>query len=224
MRDQKQHDSDTHLLQGQNSPFSDLLRSFRIWREFYKGFKVLRPVKNCITFFGSARFEPDNPYYQMAYQTAYALGKAGYSIMTGGGPGIMEAANKGARDAGTLSIGCNIKLPKEQAPNTYTDISVEFHYFFVRKLMLLKYSNAFVLFPGGFGTMDEIFEVTTLQQTGKISEFPLIIMGSDYWQELRPFLQNTMVAHHTIDPSDLRFVKLTDDPAEAVRLIQSNLT
>ncbi len=215
-------DFDTHLLQGQESGLSDFLRSVRIWGEFYRGFRALRKVRNCVTFFGSARFGPDDPYYQLAYQTARELGQAGFSVMTGGGPGIMEAANKGAKEAGAVSIGCNIKLPKEQVPNPYTDISVDFRYFFARKVMLLKYSRAFVLLPGGFGTMDEIFEVATLLQTGKICAFPVIIMGSDYWSELRPFLQNTMIMHKTIDEDDLRFVKMTDDPMEAVRFIQAD--
>ena len=135
---------------------------------------------------------------------------------------IHPAATSGAKDAGAVSIGCNIKLPKEQVPNPYTDISVDFRYFFARKVMLLKYSRAFVLLPGGFGTMDEIFEVATLLQTGKICAFPVIIMGSAYWRELQPFLENTMVTHHTIDEADLHFVKMTDDPMEAVRFIQAD--
>lgn len=215
-------DFDARLLQGRESALSDLRRSLRIFGEFYLGFRALRRVRNCITFFGSARFTSENPYYQLAYQTAKAAGQAGFTVMTGGGPGIMEAANKGAREAGALSVGCNIQLPHEQIPNTYTDISVDFRYFFVRKVMLLKYSRAFILFPGGFGTMDEIFEVATLLQTSKICAFPVIVMGSNYWREFYPFLQNTMVKHKTIDESDLRFVKMTDDPFEAIRIIQAD--
>ena len=150
---------------------------------------------------------------------AYKVGKVGFSVMTGGGPGIMEAANRGARDAGALSIGCNIRLPHEQVPNPYQDISVSFHYFFVRKVMLLKYSSAFVLLPGGFGTMDEVFETATLMQTGKICDFPVVVMGSDYWKQLGPFLEKTMLGLGTIDRKDLHFLKMTDDLQEALDII-----
>lgn len=159
----------------------------------------------------------------MAYKTAFEAGKHGYAVMTGGGSGIMEAANKGAKDAGALSIGCNIKLPQEQKPNAYTDVSLNFRHFFVRKVMLLKYSQAFVFFPGGFGTMDEVFEIATLMQTGKISDFPAIFMGTDYWSKLRPFLEETMLSHGTIEESDMRFAHVTDDPQEALSLIQAKL-
>jgi len=216
-----EQDCDYCLLQEkENSYFKDIGRSLRIWNEFRRGFTKLRKVNNCVTIFGSARFEEDNPYYKMAYDTAYELGKAGYSVMSGGGPGIMEAANRGATDAGALSVGCNIKLPHEQAPNPYQDISVDFHYFFVRKVMLLRYSRAFILFPGGFGTMDEIFETATLMQTGKIRDFPIIVMGSDYWGHMREFLTNTMVNHGTISEQDLNFAKITDEPKDAVDIIK----
>ncbi len=214
------HDADTTLLQGTENYFVDLWRSFRIWQEFRKGFTKLSGVKNCVTFFGSARFDEDNPYYKLAYETAYEVGKAGYTVMTGGGPGIMEAANKGAKDAGALSIGCNIKLPEEQEPNPYTDIGINFHYFFVRKVMLLKYSTAFVLFPGGFGTMDEVFETATLMQTDKISDFPVVFMGTDYWKNLGPFIQKTMLDHGTINESDAHFARMTDDPKEALDIVR----
>jgi len=181
----------------------------------------LRKVNNCVTFFGSARFAPDHRYYKLAYNTAFLMGKAGYSIMTGGGSGIMEAANKGAQDAGALSVGCNIQLPKEQKPNPYLDIQVDFHYFFVRKMMLLKYSQAFVMLPGGFGTMDEVFETGTLMQTNKICDFPVVVMGQDYWETLGPFLRNTMVKHGTIRERDLdlNFARMTDDPQGALDII-----
>ncbi|MCB1782544.1 MAG: TIGR00730 family Rossman fold protein [Alphaproteobacteria bacterium] len=185
-----------------------------------RGFIALRGAKNCVTIFGSARFDEKHPYYQMAYQTAYELGKAGYTIMTGGGPGIMEAANRGARDAGTCSIGCNIVLPHEQRPNPYTDIQVTFRHFFVRKVMLLRYSQAFIIFPGGFGTMDEVFETVTLMQTGKIRDFPIVVMGSAYWQHMRQFLVNTMLENGTIDEKDLSFARLTDDPKDVPELIR----
>lgn len=214
-------DHDYNLLRGRENYFTDLMRSIRIWKEFRHGFTQLNKVGKCVTIFGSARFSEDNPYYKLAYKTAYEIGKAGYAVMTGGGPGIMEAANKGAKDAGALSIGCNIELPAEQTPNPYTDITIRFHHFFVRKVMLLKYSSAFILMPGGFGTMDEIFEVATLIQTRKVCNFPVIVMGSDYWKEIGPFLRKTMIHHKTISESDLHFAKITDDPHEAVRLIQS---
>lgn len=215
-----QRDADFKLLSNTENYFGDLWRSIRIWREFRQGFVKLNGVKNCVTFFGSARFKEDHPYYKLAYETAYTLGKAGYTIMTGGGLGIMEAANKGAKDAGALSIGCNIHLPVEQIPNAYTDISLRFHHFFVRKVMLLKYSSAFVLLPGGFGTMDEIFEMATLVQTGKICNFPVVVMGSDYWQPLRPFIEKTMLEHGTIDRTDLAFLDVADDPQQVLELVK----
>lgn len=217
----KHQDADFRLLrQEAESYFVDLWRSFRIWREFRRGFRALHDVRNCVTFFGSARFRRDDPYYQLAYKTAYELGKAGYAVMTGGGGGIMEAANRGAKDAGVLSIGCNIRLPVEQIPNPYTDITLRFDHFFVRKVMLLKYSRAFVLLPGGFGTMDEIFEVATLMQTGKICDFPFVVMGSEYWKNLRPFLDQTMLEYGTIDERDLGFIRVTDDPQEALDIVR----
>lgn len=216
------HDSDYSFLQGTKTYMKDLGRSVQIWREFHKGFTQLGRVNNCVTFFGSARFAQDHPYCQQAYDTAYACGKAGYNIMTGGGPGIMEAANKGGRDAGVLSVGCNIILPREQQPNPHLDLTIPFRYFFVRKMMLLKYSKGFVLLPGGFGTLDEIFEVATLMQTGKIRDFPVVVMGRDYWDGLSHFLRETMVAHGTINERDLdyNFAHITDDPAEAVDMIR----
>jgi len=214
------NNDDYHLFQGPRSYGRDLWRSIRIWREFRKGFTKLKRVKNCITFFGSARFDENHEYYKLAYDTAYAVGKAGYAIMTGGGPGIMEAANKGARDAGALSIGCNITLTEEQTPNPYQDISITFDHFFVRKVMLLKYSSAFVLLPGGFGTMDEAFETATLIQTDKICDFPMVFMGTEYWKNLGPFLQKTMLKHGTIDERDAHFARMTDDPQEALDIVR----
>jgi uncharacterized protein (TIGR00730 family) len=213
-------DPDYKLFQGTENYFVDLWRSLRIWREFRKGFTTLNRINHCVTFFGSARFKEDHRYYKMAYETAYALGKEGYSIMTGGGPGIMEAANIGAKDAGALSIGCNVKLPEEQKSNPYLDINIGFHYFFVRKVMLLKYSTAFVLLPGGFGTMDEMFETATLMQTDKICDFPVVAMGRDYWEKLDPFIMETMISHGTIDEGDMNFAQITDDPKEALDIIR----
>lgn len=214
------NDPDFHLLQNTKGYLADLGRSLRLWHEFRRGFTAFRHVRNCVTFFGSARFQPDNPYYKLAYDTAHKVGEAGYAVMTGGGPGIMEAANKGAKDAGALSVGCTINLPHEQKANAYQDISVDFHYFCVRKVMLLKYARAFVLFPGGFGTMDEIFEVANLMTTGKISNFPIIAMGTEYWRELAPFLAKTMLSFGTIEERDLSFVKMTDDPDEALAILR----
>lgn len=215
------HDLDYILFNETHGVFPDLWRSIRIWHEFRKGFARLRKVGRCITIFGSARFDADHAYYKLAYETAYQCGKAGYAVMTGGGPGVMEAANKGARDAGALSIGCNIVLPHEQKPNPYQDISLTFDHFFVRKVMLLKYSQGFVLLPGGFGTMDEIFEVGTLMHTDKICDFLIVAMGTDYWRELRPFLDKTMLLNGTISEHDLDYIRMTDDPAEAVNILQS---
>ena len=218
----KKDDSDYSLFHGTRNYFADLWRSVRIWREFRKGFTRLHKIGPCVTFFGSARFQNDHPYYTMAYDTARLFGEAGYAIMTGGGPGIMEAANKGARDSGALSIGSTIRLPKEQKPNPYLDIQVDFHYFFVRKVMLLKYSEAFILLPGGFGTMDEIFETGTLMQTDKICDFPVVAMGKDYWKALNPFLKETMVKYGTIDRHDidLNFARMTDNPEEALEIVR----
>ncbi len=215
-------DLDCRLLAENNNSYTlDFLRSFKIWWEFRKGFNALRRVNNCVTVFGSARFDEDNSYYQMARETAFELGNDGFSIMTGGGGGIMEAANRGAKDAGALSVGCNIKLPHEQKPNAYTDINIQFNYFFIRKVMLLKYSTAFILLPGGFGTMDEMFETATLIQTGKICDFPVIAMGSDYWKPLGPFLRQTMIENGTIDEKDLDFVRITDNPKEVLDMIKA---
>ena len=214
------HDHDYHLLKGPENYFADLWRSVRIWREFRRGFTKLNRINHCVTFFGSAQFKEDNPYYKLARETAKLVGQAGFSVMTGGGPGIMEAANRGAQEAGARSIGCNIILPNEQKPNPYLDVSVSFHHFFVRKVMLLKYSRAFILFPGGFGTMDEAFEVANLMKTDKIRDFPVVAMGGEYWRHLRPFFENTMLTMGTIDDRDLNFMKITDDPHEALELVK----
>jgi uncharacterized protein (TIGR00730 family) len=212
--------ADFQLLQGTQDYVSDLWRSIRIWHEFRKGFKALSHVENCVTFFGSAQFNQDNLFCEMAYETAYKMGKAGFSIMTGGGPGIMEAANRGAQDAGALSIGCNIKLPEEQEPNKFTDIDVTFNYFFIRKVMLIKYSKAFVLCPGGFGTMDETFEVANLMYTRKLRNFPMVLMGEEYWQNLRAFIDETMIKYNAIDEKDAHFAHMTDSPEEALDLVR----
>ncbi len=211
---------DESLLSGAKGWIRNLRDCAEIAHEFYYGFSRLRKIGPCVTVFGSARFQPDHTYYQLAQNTACRLGQQGYSIMTGGGPGIMEAANRGARDAGVLSVGCNIELPHEQHPNPYLDIWTEFNHFFVRKVMLVKYSSAFVVLPGGFGTMDEVFETLTLIQTAKIKRFPLVVMGTEYWQHLRTFINNAMIADNMILPEDIDPILITDDIEEAVTFIE----
>ena len=189
-----------------------------------RGFRALHFAGPCVTVFGSARFTEENPYYELAREIGGKLARKGFSVMTGGGPGIMEAANRGAHEAGGRSIGCNIQLPFEQAPNPYLDVFVDFRYFFVRKLMLVKYSHAFVLMPGGFGTMDEIFETATLIQTHKIRDFPLVLVGSHYWDELLDFMRKRMIPEGTISPEDIDRFLVTDSPEEAVSHIHSIVT
>ncbi|MGH1370926.1 MAG: TIGR00730 family Rossman fold protein [Cellvibrionaceae bacterium] len=210
---------DESLLSGAKSSVKNIRDCIRIAQEFYYGFRKLRRIGPCVTVFGSARFNEDHPYYQLAQTTSRELGQLGYSIMSGGGPGIMEAANRGAKEAGVLSVGCNIELPHEQQPNPYLDIWTEFNHFFVRKVMLVKYSSAFVVLPGGFGTMDEVFETLTLIQTAKIKRFPLVVMGTEYWQHLRSFIDKAMIAEDTILPEDLDTILITDDVSEAIRFI-----
>jgi uncharacterized protein (TIGR00730 family) len=210
---------DRRLLSGPRSRTAELLRLFRIAGEFIRGFRALHFAGPCVTVFGSARFPPEHRFYALGQEMGGRLARAGFTVMTGGGPGIMEAANRGARDAGGVSIGCNIRLPKEQQPNPYLDTFVEFRYFFVRKVMLVKYSYAFVVLPGGFGTLDEVFETVTLIQTGKISNFPLILMGTEYWAGLIGFLRDTLLAQSTIDPVDLERIVVTDSPEEAMQRI-----
>jgi uncharacterized protein (TIGR00730 family) len=173
-----------------------------------------------VTVFGSARFGPDHVYYAMAREVGARLARAGFTVMTGGGPGIMEAANRGAREAGGRSIGCNIQLPEEQKPNPYLDRWIAFRHFFVRKVMLVKYSYAFVALPGGFGTLDEIFETATLIQTGKIRQFPLVLLGTDFWAPMMEFLQTRLLAADTVRAADVERIILTDSPREAVARIR----
>ncbi|MBL8737582.1 MAG: TIGR00730 family Rossman fold protein, partial [Planctomycetes bacterium] len=213
--------NERQFLAGPRSRLRELWRAFRIFGEFIKGFRSLHFLPPCVTVFGSARFPADHPHYQLARRVSAELSRLGFTILTGGGPGIMEAANRGARDAGGLSVGCNITLPHEQKPNPYLDRFVEFRYFFVRKVMLVKYSYAFVVLPGGFGTMDELFEAATLIQTKKIEDFPLVLMGVDYWQPLMAFLRDTMVKHGTISKEDVDDILLTDDVATAVAHVKA---
>jgi uncharacterized protein (TIGR00730 family) len=212
------------LLAGPESRRAELARLIRISLEFLRGFRKLHFVGPCVTVFGSARFQSDHRYYALARDVGRRLARCGFTVMTGGGPGIMEAANRGAKDAGGRSIGCNIKLPREQKPNPYLDLMVEFRYFFVRKVMLVKYSYAYVAFPGGFGTMDEIFEAATLIQTGKMNDFPVVLMGTDYWKPLLDFLRDTMLPAGTIEPSDLERLIVTDSPEEAASTILTAAT
>ncbi len=208
------------FLAGPQSRLEELARAVRIFSEFVRGFRALHFIGPCVTVFGSARFQEDNRYYQLAREVSRQLAVTGFSVMTGGGPGIMEAANRGAKEGGGRSVGCNIELPHEQSHNDYLDTWVDFRYFFVRKVMLVKYSYAFVLMPGGFGTMDEIFETATLIQTGKIKDFPLVLMGSDYWDELLDFLHRRMVPQGTISATDVDRFLVTDSPEEAVERIK----
>ncbi|HEX6556421.1 MAG TPA: TIGR00730 family Rossman fold protein [Ktedonobacteraceae bacterium] len=187
--------------------------------EFVYGFDALAHVPPCVTIFGSARTHPDAPAYAAAVETARLLAKAGFGIITGGGPGIMEAANKGAQEGGNLSIGCNIELPFEQAPNPYLDISLDFRYFFVRKTMFVKYSNAFIIFPGGFGTMDELFEALTLIQTKKVSNFPVILYGSKYWEGLLNWIRMTMLEEEKVSEDDVALLRISDDPQEICDIV-----
>ncbi len=202
----------------------DTWRVLKIMSEFVQGFDALSSVGPAITFFGSSRLDETDPYYKKAYRIAFMLGSLGFHIVTGGGPGIMEAANRGGKDAGTLSVGLNIQIPTEQVPNPYQNISLNFDYFFVRKVMLLRYSTAYLIFPGGFGTLDELFEALTLIQTGKSPRFPIILFGSEYWKPLLDFMKNTMVAYNTISKEDMNLISLCNTPEEAVELIIEEMT
>jgi len=208
------------FLKGRRSRGSDLESAVTIFLEFLRGFESFDFQAPCVTVFGSARFKEDHHYYQLARETGAALARAGYAVMTGGGPGIMEAANRGAREAGGLSLGCNIKLPFEQVPNPYLDKFIELEHFFIRKVMLVKYSSAFVIMPGGFGTLDEVFEVITLVQTGKLERFPVVGMGGDFWEHLRNFARETMLDEGVISPEDIDFIHNAVTPDEALQIIQ----
>ncbi len=215
------HDgSEKRFLAGTREHPEELASAARFFLEFVRGFKVLGALGPCVTVFGSARFSEEHRYYRLARRLGNRLAEEGFTVMTGGGPGVMEAANRGARDAGGLSIGCNIELPSEQKPNRYLDRFVEFEHFFVRKVMLVKYSQAFVVMPGGFGTLDEVFETLTLIQTNKIESFPVIAMGSEFWGELRDFIRKTLVVEGTITASDLDLIQVTDSVDEAVAIIR----
>jgi hypothetical protein len=211
------------FLSGRRDREKDLESSVTFFLEFLRGFESFDFSGPCVTVFGSARFPEGHRYYELARATGRELARAGFAVMTGGGPGIMEAANRGAHEAGGVSLGCNIQLPFEQKPNPYVDRFIEFEHFFIRKVMLVKYSSAFILMPGGFGTLDEAFEVITLIQTGKLERFPIITMGGEFWEHLRNFIRDTLIAEATIDASDLELARPAQTPEEAVRLVRAGM-
>ncbi len=206
-------------MQSKDFTSSDTWRVFRIMSEFVHGFEALSHVDNAVAMFGSARTAPEHPHYQAAHETARILGEHGVAVITGGGPGIMEAANKGVKAGGGLSIGCNIELPFEQHENPYLDISMEFHYFFVRKTMFLKYAHAYLIFPGGFGTMDELFESLVLAQTGKLETFRVVLYDNQYWGGMVDWLKKTMLDHGYIQKKDVDLFTVVDTPQQAAASI-----
>src|SRR5437667_2120983 len=215
--------ADEIFLEGPRSRFAEFLTLLRVMRDFLRGFRTLHFVGPCVTVFGSARIQRDDPYYELARKTGAAIARLGFTVMTGGGPGIMEAANRGAKEVGGRSVGCNIELPFEQPANVYLDRCVRMHYFFVRKALLVKYSYAFVVMPGGAGTLDELFEALTLIQTAKIENFPIVIMVTDDWKELIGFIDK-MAQRGMIAPSDLSLIYATDSIDEAIEHIRTKTT
>src|SRR5947207_4846521 len=212
--------ADEIFLEGPRSRFEEFITLLRVMRDFLRGFRALHFVGPCVTVFGSARIQPADPHYELARKMGGAIARLGFTVMTGGGPGIMEAANRGAKDVGGRSVGCTIELRSEQPSNAYLDRCVRLHYFFVRKALLVKYSYAFVVMPGGAGTLDELFEALTLIQTAKIKNFPIVIMGTDYWKELIDFM-NKMALRAMIAEADLRLIYVTDSVEEAIERIRS---
>ncbi len=211
---------DFRFLMGEDSPSKETWRVFRILSEFIKGLDKLQGLKRGVSMFGSARIKPGSANYELARKTAREIGKRGFTIITGGGPGAMEASNKGAKEAGALSIGLNIKLPFEQYVNPYVDITETFNFFFVRKVMLVKYAHAFIILPGGFGTLDEMFEALTLIQTGKISNFPVILVGKEYWAPLMKWIKGICLERGMIKSEDLESLHLTDNPKEVALIVE----
>lgn len=195
-------------------------RIFRIMAEFVEGIESLSDVGHAVTIFGSARVKKDDPYYKKAEYLAHLLAEAGLSVITGGGPGIMEAGNKGASEAGGKSVGMNIRLPFEQKPNSYANISLDYRYFFIRKVMFIKYAMAYVVLPGGFGTLDELFEALTLMQTKRIKSFPIVLMGREFWGGLIDWIKDTLLRENKVSPSDLALIEIIDDPEEVVKYIR----
>jgi len=216
--------SEANFLAGAHSRFNEALRVLRISLEFIKGFRGFHFIGPSVTIFGSARFPEGHPYYALARKTAQIIAEGGFNIITGGGPGIMEAASRGGLEGKRLSVGANIVLPHEQKPNPYLSKVVTFYYFFVRKVILVKYSVAFVVLPGGSGTLDEMFEALTLIQTGKLYHFPVILMGCDYWKGLTDWMKDTLMAQGAIASQDLEYLTLTDDPHEALMAIQKTVS
>jgi len=208
------------FLAGRRSREADLESAVRFFLEFLRAFESFDFDRPCVTIFGSARFDESNRYYQLAREVGGALARAGFAVLTGGGSGVMEAANRGAREAGGLSLGCNITLPREQKPNPYLDRFIQFDHFFARKVMLVKYSTAFVVFPGGFGTLDETFEVATLMQTNKLERFPLIAVGSDFWDPLIDFAREKMMRYGTLSADETEFISRVDSAPEVVQVIR----
>jgi uncharacterized protein (TIGR00730 family) len=219
--DSMRKNHDLTLLEGAQGHWNDIVRSAEIGLEVFRGFRALRGLSDTVTVFGSARFFEDHPAYQLGREAGRALAGAGYTVMTGGGPGIMEAANRGAWDAGGYSVGCNIELHTEQIANPYLDLQLDFQHFFVRKVMLVKFSSAFVILPGGYGTLDEIFETLNLIETRKIQCFPLVIMGSEYWREMIDFMQDKLVRSGAISPEVAENLLVTDDPEEMVDYVRN---
>ncbi|HEX8173711.1 MAG TPA: TIGR00730 family Rossman fold protein [Pyrinomonadaceae bacterium] len=224
-RDVQEVTQDEQLLESPKADeftHTDTWRVFRIMGEFVEGFDELASVTRGVAIFGSARTRPDDPQYKAAQETAALLARAGFAVITGGGPGIMEAANKGALDAGGVSIGCNIELPFEQRPNPYQTRSMTFKYFFVRKTMFVKYSRAFVIFPGGYGTLDELFESLTLIQTRKIRNFPVVLFGSKYWAGMVDWIKNSLLTEGKVSEKDIDLLRVTDSPSEVVEIIANS--
>ena len=213
--------ADEIFLEEPRSRIREFITLVRVMRDFIRGFRVLHFVGPCVTVFGSARIKSDNPYYELARKMGAAIAQLGFTVMTGGGPGIMEAANRGAKGVGGRSVGCNVELPHEQKPNGYLDRFVTLHYFFVRKTLLVKYSYGFVILPGGAGTLDEMFEAITLIQTRKMKNFPVVIMGTDYWDDILPFIDK-MAKAGMIAPSDLELVHATNSVDEAIAHIRTH--
>ncbi len=209
------------FLEGPHSRFKELKQLLRIVLECIRGFRTLHFVGPCVTIFGSARFHETHPYYAITREVGAKISQLGFTVMTGGGPGLMEAANRGAKDVGGRSVGCNIILSHEQEPNKYLDRWIEFKFFFVRKLMLAKYSYAFIAMPGGFGTLDEFFEIATLVQTGKIKDFPLILMGKEYWAPLFVLFQD-MIKSGALHDNDIKRIMITDSIEEVTNYIKEN--
>jgi uncharacterized protein (TIGR00730 family) len=209
------------FLSGRRHREADLASAVRFFLEFLEAFESFEMTQPCVTVFGSSRFGEEHPQYRLAREIGATLAKSGYAVMTGGGSGIMEAANRGAKEAGGLSLGCNIRLPREQKPNQYLDRFIQFEHFFARKVMLVKYSCAFVVMPGGFGTLDETFEIATLMQTSKLGHFPLIAVGGSFWDHFERFVRDAMVGHGTISEEETHVIHRAESADEVVRLVRN---